>query len=497
MEDKSGNDIYKILFENSVVGMSITALSGELRPNKAFCDMLGYSMEEMTGLPWTVFTHPQDIEFNKIVLDRIINGNFNSFRWDKRYLHKDGSILWVDIHTYLTKDQDGNPNYFFTTVMDVTRRQKSEAALNESEQRFGTLVREMKDGVAILDQQGYFSYANPAAESILEWKDRLTGRHFREIFLNLQDENRPLFDALCQINGINDFEYTLENREQEEKILNVTLVHRCRENRIVETFLMLRDITDQKKSEKEIRIKNEKLEQSNLEKDRFFTILAHDLRSPLSSFIGLTEIMADEQGVLPREDVQSISRSMFLTATDLFQLLENLLEWSVLRKGIANYNPEPVKLLSVVRQGAEFVKEALRQKQIALTIDIEPTLQVVCDLRMTETILRNLISNAIKYTHPGGSVTVRAAREQSGNVEISVKDSGIGMDEHMLQQLFHVNDKICRKGTAGEASAGLGLSICRELIELQGGRIWATSQVGNGSSFHLLLPHFSSPETIQ
>ena len=129
----NGEKIFINLFKNSTVGMSITTLDGHLHTNAAFCKLLGYSSEELTNRSWADFTHPDDILFNKIVIDNILSGLKQSDRWEKRYIHKDGSIIWVDIHTLLHRDEEGKPLHFITTINDISKRRTFEVALSESE----------------------------------------------------------------------------------------------------------------------------------------------------------------------------------------------------------------------------------------------------------------------------------------------------------------------------------------------------------------------------
>ena len=364
LENIKGDKIFRDLFEHSTVGMSVTTLDGRLHANQAYCEMIGYSKEEIMDHAWADFTHPDDIAYNNMVIANILANGKKSDRWEKRYIHKNGSIIWVDIHTLLHRDDNGKPLHFITTVNDITSR---------------------------------------------------------------------------------------------------------------------------KNAEDEIRLKKEKLELSNAEKDKFFAILAHDLRSPLSSFLGLAEVMAEDLNTMTMSEIEEISKSLYLSATNLYQLLENLLEWSILRRGTTEYLPEETSLNRIVDRSIEPVLESARRKNITLNLELDQAYTVNCDLRMTETVFRNLISNALKYTYANGKVEISARPVSNGEIEISVKDTGIGMSKDLISRLFIVNEQVSRKGTDGESSSGLGLLICKEFVELQGGRIWAESEEGNGTTFYFTL----------
>jgi signal transduction histidine kinase len=168
-------------------------------------------------------------------------------------------------------------------------------------------------------------------------------------------------------------------------------------------------------------------------------------------------------------------------------LLENLLEWSLLKKGNFECRPEKISLNRILLRSIDPIQESAKIKNIDIKINLSQTYFVNCDLKMTETIFRNLVSNALKYTNPGGSVEITAEPLTKEDLKISVLDNGIGMNKDLLGKLFQMNEQISRKGTEGESSSGLGLLICKEFAEKQGGSIWAESEEGKGSTFHFTL----------
>lgn len=483
-----GDEIFKNLFKHSTVGMSITSLDNRLHPNDAFCEMLGYSKEELYDKNWAEYTHPDDVAYNAEVIEKILSGENKSFRWEKRYFRKDGAIIWADIHTFLHRDPTGSPLHFITTVNNITQRKSYEGALIESEGRFSTLIRQMNEGVAIIDYKGIVLFANPAAETILGISQQnLVGKNAREIFglKNFRAIHRET--EKCLKGQQSGFEYELYLSDGSNKILAGSSTTQLKEDDRFESFVLFRDISARRRSEEEIRIQNDQLQQSNNEKDKFFAILAHDLRSPISSFLGLAEVMAEDSNTMTMSEIEEISKSLFLSASNLYQLLENLLEWSLLRRGHSQCQPEKISLNKLMGRSVEPFREAALRKKISLSIDLKQTYHVISDTKMTETIFRNLISNALKYTHGNGRVVISAKPVRMGEIEIAVNDTGIGMSEDLLSKLFQLNEQVCRKGTEGEASSGLGLLICKEFTEIQGGSIWAESAEDRGSTFYFTL----------
>lgn len=232
------------------------------------------------------------------------------------------------------------------------------------------------------------------------------------------------------------------------------------------------------------------LKQLNTEKDKFFTIIAHDLRSPFNGFLGLTEMLANNFKNITIEDLQALSKQMYSSAGNLYRLLTNLLEWAKMQRGLTEYKPENINLTEIINETDELFTETSAHKGINLIKDTSGDFIVSADKFMTKTIIRNLVSNALKFTDKGGSVKV-SAKTVNGKVEISVKDTGIGMDKELLDNLFILGIKSSRKGTDLEPGTGLGLLLCKDFAEKQKGELNVTSEEGKGSEFIFKMPAVS------
>ncbi|MCX6160040.1 MAG: ATP-binding protein [Ignavibacteriae bacterium] len=248
------------------------------------------------------------------------------------------------------------------------------------------------------------------------------------------------------------------------------------------------DITERKQAEKKIELKNEQLEKSNAEKDKFFSIIAHDLRSPFNGFLGLTEIMAEGLHGMTLDEIREIAVSMKKSATNLYSLLENLLEWSLMKRGLTAFEPQLFLLSRKITESMVLVTEAADKKEIAISYDIPEDLTVFADRNMFEGVIRNLSSNAVKFTRKGGAINVSAKSMPDNSVEISFKDTGIGMNKEMIDNLFRLDIDTSRKGTEDESSTGLGLIICKDFIEKHGGKLWVESEEEKGSVFTFTIP---------
>ncbi|PKB15627.1 tetratricopeptide repeat-containing sensor histidine kinase [Flavobacterium sp. 5] len=234
--------------------------------------------------------------------------------------------------------------------------------------------------------------------------------------------------------------------------------------------------------------KNEEISNINKQKDRFFSIIAHDLRGPFSGFLGLTELLAESIDDMEKEEIQFAASNMRSSSYSLSRLLDNLLEWSRMEQGLIPFSPEKYNLLKIIKECVITQQDAINKKKIQIETIIDESLEVFADHHIIQSVIRNILSNAVKFTPKGGNIKIKA-KNDSRNIIISVKDSGIGMDAKMLNNIFLLDVKNNRKGTDEEPSSGLGLILCKEFIEKHKGKIWIESEVDKGSTFYFCFPH--------
>jgi len=207
----------------------------------------------------------------------------------------------------------------------------------------------------------------------------------------------------------------------------------------------------------------------------------------MNGILGLTGIITDEIDSFSKDHIKEMAQSIHTSANSINQLIHGLLEWSQLQRGNIIYSPQSVGLLNSVQKCINLLNESAKSKNISIICNVPAPLSVIADDHMIESIIRNLISNSIKFTPRGGQVEITASAIGLDIIVISVKDDGIGMSKAILDNLFSLSAKINRKGTEGELSSGLGLIMCKELIEKHEGKIWAESEEGKGSNFFFTL----------
>jgi signal transduction histidine kinase len=243
-------------------------------------------------------------------------------------------------------------------------------------------------------------------------------------------------------------------------------------------------ITDQKE---ELHLLNSKLTDLNATKDKLFSIIAHDLKSPFHGLMGLLHIILEDIKELSLEEIREFIEGMKDSVDHIYKLLENLLEWALFQRNMIEYVPVKVNLFDSVTDIINSQKSNFTNKSITVSNKISQDVQVNADINMIHTILRNLLSNAIKFTERNGKVEINSS-EQQDFIQLNITDSGIGISEKMIPLLFSAGEKTSRPGTDGESSSGLGLVLCKDYIGKHNGKIWVESEENIGTTFHILLP---------
>ncbi len=236
----------------------------------------------------------------------------------------------------------------------------------------------------------------------------------------------------------------------------------------------------------EITLQSEILNKLNNTKDKFFSIISHDLKGAIGGFLSQTEFLAEDFKSLPSDDMHDLIIKMKYSSKRLYALLENLLEWSRTQTDSIKLQPEKSNLLELVENILLIFKESMKEKGIKPIVKVDSSLHIFADINMVSTVFRNLITNAIKFSHPNTSITIHSY-SSSGFILTEVIDHGIGITDKNQKKLFRIDHSFSSYGTSNESGSGLGLIICKEFIELNQGKIWVDSKIGEGSSFKFTL----------
>lgn len=240
------------------------------------------------------------------------------------------------------------------------------------------------------------------------------------------------------------------------------------------------DITDIKKAEI-------KLIELNAQKDKFFSIIAHDMRSPMSGILGFSNLLLDQVKQKDYEGIEKYAEIIQQSSQRTMDLLNSLLEWSFSESGRMKFNPENFEMVTLMDETILLFKDFATQKSVAITWELPHNVSVYADKAMISTVMRNLISNALKFSHPGGNIGI-SIEVKSGDVQVTVADQGVGMDQNSIDILFKLDKNFSTTGTNNEKGTGLGLVLCKTFLEKHGGKIWVESEFGKGCQFKFTLP---------
>ena len=456
--------------------------------NKQFASDAGLeNTEEITGKTDFDLSWKENANFYRKDDKEVIDSNTLKLNYEELQDTPSGK-RWLRTNKIPLQDKEGNIIGLLGTYEDITELKKKEKDLIESEEKYKSLFHNNHlAALLIRPEDGAIIDANPAACGFYGWTlEEITSMKIAQI-AGITDkemfEIRDLVDSGAMQHF--DLKHRLANGSVKDvEVSSAPIVVGGR--RLF--YSIVYDITERKNFERELKLKNEQLEKIDKEKNRFFSILAHDLKSPFQGFIGLTELMSEEVGKFTLVQLSSLSRDMHKSANNLLKLLLNLLNWAQIQEGTIEYNPVPCSLLEQANQGVDALSSKAQLKEVEVINEISEKLRINADEKMINSVFRNLLSNAIKFTPRGGRVII-GSKETAGNmVEVTVTDNGIGIPEDIIGRLFRIEEKVGRQGTEGEATTGLGLILCREFIDKHNGKIWVESAEGKGTTFHFTLP---------
>ncbi|KUO62988.1 hypothetical protein APF79_14500 [bacterium BRH_c32] len=371
----------------------------------------------------------------------------------------------------------------------------AEEALQNSSQKWEALIAASPDGVGMISLDGKMLLISDKLAEIYGYakheRDEIIGRPALD-FIDPSDHKRLTENLYQLISGKrgNQLSEYLAIRKDNSRInidINTTLLLDSN-GKPTSVLFVERDITKRKKVEQETIRKNLELAELNATKDKFFSIIAHDLKSPFQGLISFSQILSTQFSELSEDEKISFISSIEALSQSSYRLLENLLDWSRLQTGQMTYNPEPLNLLIELFPTITLIKQTALNKNIAFDYSIDSSIVAKADINMLSTIIRNLLSNAIKFTNSGGKITL-LVKVLEDSIEFSVTDTGIGIEKENLDNLFRIGNKESRRGTANETGTGIGLFLCKEMIDRHGGKLSVESQINKGTTFSFTIPN--------
>ncbi len=422
----------------------------------------------------------------------------DSYELELEMIRPDGKI----IHTITSGTADyssaGKLLNLYGMVRDITARGKSEETLQWNQSLLQLMSNTSPLGLLVVDNRTdnilYFNTRFCEIWGILHLAERI---HLGE--LKNSDIISDCLPALVDVPAFIESNRPLQDEENRiiiedeiafggmRTIRRYSAQIRGAQDEYYGRYYIFEDITERKCADDEIRRTNKELVKLNSEKDKFFSIISHDLQSPFQGFLGLTEILADEAESFSAGELTEFGKNMNRTADSLFKLLKNLLDWAQMQKGTMRFLPKEFSLDTLIEEVVQAHTNWSNQKGITIINLASQSLNVFADEKMINSVLINVLSNAIKFTRRGGSITIKAFEKEHNAIDISVSDNGVGIQQGDLEKLFVVGEKTRAIGTDGELGNGLGLLLSKSFVEKNKGTISVVSVPGSGSTFTISL----------
>lgn len=376
-------------------------------------------------------------------------------------------------------------NFLFENIKSNQRALKGKKEFAEK------LIDIAQTILLVLDKNGRVITCNPYLENIIGYKlEEIRGKNWFSNFVLEEDRKGiiKVFQRALDERKIKELIYPIRTRAGRARHIEWNMrVIKNSGNQTTGVLTSGQDITAHLSTKRQLMQYAEQLKGANINKDKFFNIIAHDLRNPLTSIINLGEQLSKDAVLAPRPRIKQSTEKLLSSVNRLANLTENLLRWSRLQTGKLEFHPSNINVFELIMPNIELLTGNAQKKNITITTRIPKDLFVFADPTMIDSVVQNLISNAIKFSNEGGILEVEAA--PAGNfIEVLIKDSGIGMDREKLDSLFKIETQQVTFGTAGEKGTGLGLLLCKELVEKNNGQLFVKSQPSAGTTLLFTLP---------
>jgi PAS domain S-box-containing protein len=483
---------FRSVFEHAAVGMSIATLSGRfVRVNQAYCEITGYTEDELLAIDFPSITHPDDREANLRMMGKLIAGEVPGFDQVKRYVKKGGAIVWVQNSVSLVRDAHGGPENTVALTQDITERKRAEDALRERERWLSRFAESDIIGINVADVHGVLKFANDAYLRItgysrddflagrVRW-DELTPPEWRHT------EERAIAEAKRR-GACTPFEkeYVRKDGTRVPVLVGFVLTDDAREEGVA--FVL--DLTERKRAERAAQEAREAAEAASRAKDAFLAALSHELRTPLTPALVAVSALEADPGSPPahRDELGMIRRNVEMEA----RLIDDLLDLTKITQGKMPLAFDLVDAHAKIRDAVEICRGDVAAKRLTLRLGLRAERRFVrADPGRLQQVLWNLVKNAVKFTPAGGRIAVTTADGPGGRLTVRVIDTGVGIAPEALPKVFDAFEQ----GHREFGGLGLGLAIAKRLVAAHGGTLTASSEgPGRGAVFTVELEGAAPP----
>lgn len=487
---------FRQIFEDAPIGMAVVGLDESFtQVNTTLCQMVGYSERELTQCTTMDITFEDDIPQGKQNAEELLTGGPRS-SVERRYVRKDGEVLWITRTACLMRDFDNQPRNFLIMVEDISERKRAEQALCESKRELEAahhanqlVMDNSQDVICTIDEWGRFISVSAACEQLWGYAPaELIGRPYIDFVC---PEDRLMTNQVAEVlrmdGKITDFvnRYTRKDGTLVDVLWSATW---SEADKIM--FCVAHDVTDRARIEKELREAKEEADRANHAKSEFLSRMSHELRTPLNAILGFGQLLERQN---PTETQRSRVGHIISAGRHLLNLINEVLDISRVETGNLQLSLEPVCLADALEEALSLMRPLAAERGIELSTPVPDHDDfVMADRQRFKQVLLNLLTNAVKYTPLEGKVTIATSRTETGGMRVVVSDTGAGISPEKLARLFTPFDRLGAEQTGVEGT-GLGLALCQRLMQAMKGSIGADSVPGEGSSFWVELARADSP----
>jgi len=448
---------------------------------------LEYDASELIGKDIVSVFHPEDKErVLANIKECMLEGK--SKKWELRKISKSGKTIWVR-ESACPLTVNGTTENILVTCENITEYNNAQLRIKESEEKYRLLAENIEEVILLHDQKGKLIYINEAGLKLTRYnEDELENFDVQKLFGS--EYIKKIFDYTTNKrfkDSLSLYEINLQTKSSEKIPVEINITKLKKRSDQENLLIVARDIRERKKSEESIEKYIEELKKSNSEKDKFFSILAHDLRSPFNALLSYSDILLEDFDTMERSELKEYITHMNSVSKNIFELLTNLLDWSRIQSGKYYFNRTLFDMEDSLLEVIGLLRDIADKKKIEIDIKCDDRCYVFADPNTISTVLRNLISNAIKFSNVNSVIKVIIKNEKDF-VKTEVIDEGIGMLPEDINKLFRIDINYTTLGTEKEKGTGLGLILSNEMIEKNGGHIHVKSALGKGSTFTFTLP---------
>ncbi|CAN5357461.1 hypothetical protein BH10PSE4_BH10PSE4_37800 [soil metagenome] len=500
-ERRAQLELFENAFEYAAIGKALVGLDGAfLKVNPTLCHMMGYSREELLALDFQAITYPEDLDADLGLFANLRDGLISTYRMDKRYFRKDGSLIWVQLVVSRVDNPDGSPRHYISQIEDFTARRQAEAALKDSEARYRLMAENTTDMILTTDLTGAITFVAASCLVLIGYMPHeLIGRSAADLaHAEERLRVRRVYRNLITGGAAARARWRVRHKATGQFVWlesNPSVLRDPVTDAPTGFLDVIRDVTQQVVQEEALATARAEAEAAAAVKGEFLANMSHEIRTPLTAVIGFSGLLTQrpELDELSRCFVQRVSSA----GQALLAIVNDILDFSKLEAGQVEIAPRPVSPLAVAQDALALFGPQADEKGLWLECDPEGLLPelVMIDSDRVRQVLLNLIGNAVKFTDRGAVRLVVAYEAAAERLCVRVEDTGAGMSADQLEKLFQRFSQVDASSTRKHGGTGLGLAICKGLTEAMGGGIDATSVQGVGSvfAFHIAAPIATAP----